>query len=84
MVAVSMELTLLHVVVTVFSFGMVAHHLVSFDQSRWAQLFQLTTPMYPDIAWMLVFAAGIFLVASMVPSRKRVEFLPQIKSDAHG
>ncbi len=75
MVAVSMELTLLHVLVAVFSFAMVAHHLVSFDQQRWAQLFQLTTPMYPDIAWMLVLAAGIFLVASMVPSRKRVELL---------
>jgi hypothetical protein len=73
MVAVSMELTLLHVLLAVFSFGMVAHHLVSFDQQRWAQLFQLTTPMYPDIAWMLVLVAAIFLVASMVPSRKRID-----------
>ncbi len=75
MVAVSMELTLLHVVLAVFAFSMVAHHLVSFDPQRWAQLFQLTTPMYPDIAWMLVLVAAIFLVAACVPSGKRVDIL---------
>jgi hypothetical protein len=75
MVAVSMELTLLHVLLAVFAFAMVAHHLVTFDSQRWAQLFQLTTPMYPDIAWMLVLVAGIFLVASLVPSDKRELFV---------
>jgi hypothetical protein len=74
MVAVSMELTLLHVIVAAFAFAMVAHHLVSFDQQRWPQLFQLTTPMYPDIAWLLLLVAAIFLVASLVPSRKHKEF----------
>jgi len=74
MVAVSMELTLLHVLLAVFAFAMVAHHLASFDPQRWPQLFQLATPMYPDIAWMLLLVAAIFLVASLVPSGKRSEF----------
>jgi hypothetical protein len=82
MVAVSMELTLLHVVLAVFAFSMVAHHLVTFDAQRWAQLFQLTTPMYPDVAWMLVLIAAIFLVAALVPSRKRMGTSARMESDS--
>ncbi len=70
MVAVSMELTLLHVVLAVFGFAMVAVQLVAYDPQRWPQLVQLVTPMYPDIAWMLLLLTAIFLVASLVPSRK--------------
>ncbi|HEX4054291.1 MAG TPA: hypothetical protein VHX86_08500 [Tepidisphaeraceae bacterium] len=84
MVAVSMELTLLHVVLAVFGFAMVAQQLLSANSQRWPQFVQLVTPMYPDIAWMLLLLTGIFLVASLVPSRKPKIFSRGYKSDENG
>ena len=75
MVAVSMELSLLHVFAGGASrspwWPTTWFHLTS---SRWPQLFQLTTPMYPDIAWLMLLVAAIFLVASLVPSRSTKNF----------
>ena len=70
MVAVSLELSLLHVLLAAVPFAMVTRQLVTPESSRWPQLFDLTTPWYPGMGWLMVFVAGIFLVASLVPSRK--------------
>jgi hypothetical protein len=70
MVAVSMELTLLHVVLAVFGFAMVAQQLLSANAQRWPQLNGLMNSTYPDVAWMMLLIAGIVLVAALVPSRK--------------
>ncbi len=73
MVAVSLELSLLHVLLAVVSFAMVAHQLLNFDQTRWPQLFDLMTPTYPGLGWMMVLIAGVFFVAGLVPSRREEE-----------
>jgi hypothetical protein len=70
MVAVSLELTLLHVVLTVAAFAMVARQLVNFEPSRWPQLMNFTTPWFPGVGWLMVFVAAIFVFAALVPSRK--------------
>jgi hypothetical protein len=70
LVAVSLEMTLLHVVLTVTTFAMVARQLVNFEPSRWPQLFQFTTPWFPGMGWLMVFVAAIFVFAALVPSRK--------------
>lgn len=69
MVAVSLELSLLHIVLAVVAFATVAHQLLNYDQSRWPQLFQLMTPTFPGAGWLLVFVMAIFFVAALVPSR---------------
>jgi hypothetical protein len=70
MVAVSLDLSLLHVVVAALAFMMVACHLANFDQSRWPQLLDLATKTFPGIAWAMLLVAAIFLVASLVPGKK--------------
>ena len=73
MVAVSLELSLLHVLLAAVSFAMVAKQLANFDPSRWPQLLQLMTPTFPGIAWMMLLITAIFFVAALVPSRRRGE-----------
>jgi hypothetical protein len=70
MVAVSLELSLLHIVLAAVSFAMVAKQLASFDTSRWPQLLQLMNPTFPGIAWMMLLITAIFFVAALVPSRR--------------
>ena len=70
MVAVSLELSLLHLLLTVVSFAMVTRQLVNFESSRWPQLFQFTTPWFPGMGWLMTLIAAIFLFASLIPSRK--------------
>jgi hypothetical protein len=70
MVAVSLELSLLHVVLAVISFAMVAKQLATFDGNRWPQLLQLMNPTFPGIGWLLIFLTAIFLVAALAPSGK--------------
>jgi len=69
MVAVSLELSLLHVVLAAISFATVAKQLLNYDPSRWPQLHSLMTPTHPGIAWLLLLLTAIFLVAAVVPSR---------------
>jgi hypothetical protein len=69
MVAVSLELSLLHIVLAAVSFAMVAKQLASFDTSRWPQLLQLMNPTFPGIAWMMLLITAIFFVAALVPGR---------------
>jgi len=70
MVAVSLELSLLHIVLAAISFAMVARQLASFDPTRWPQLIQLMTPTFPGIGWLMLLVTAIFLVAALVPSRR--------------
>jgi len=70
MVAVSLELSLLHVVLAVVSFAMVARQLVAFDPNRWPQLIELMTPTFPGLGWLLLLVAAIFFFAALVPSRR--------------
>jgi hypothetical protein len=70
MVAVSLELSLLHIVLAAVSFAMVAKQLASFDTSRWPQLLQLMNPTFPGIAWMMLLITAIFFVAALVPGRR--------------
>jgi hypothetical protein len=70
MVAVSLELSLVHVLLAAISFAMVAKQLANFDTTRWPQLLSLMNPTFPGIGWMMVMIALIFLVASMAPSRR--------------
>jgi hypothetical protein len=72
MVAVSLELSLLHVVLAAVSFAMVAKQLCNFDQTRWPQLLQLMDPSFPGLAWLMLLVTAIFLVAALVPSRRRL------------
>ncbi len=69
MVAVSLELSLLHVLLAVVGFATIAHQLLNFDNSRWPQLFQFMTPTFPGAGWLMVFVMGIFFFAGLVPSR---------------
>jgi hypothetical protein len=75
MVAVSVELSLLHVALSAICFGMIAQQLASVDPSRWPQLGSLMTPTFPGIAWLMLLITAIFLVAAVVPSR-RIPFEP--------
>jgi hypothetical protein len=70
MVAVSLELSLLHIVLAAVSFAMVAKQLASFDTTRWPQLLQLMNPTFPGIAWMMLLITAIFFVAALVPGRR--------------
>jgi hypothetical protein len=70
MVAVSLELSLLHVVLAAISFATVARQLLNYDPSRWPQLYSLMTPTHPGIAWLLLLLTAIFLVAALAPSRR--------------
>jgi hypothetical protein len=69
MVAVSLELSLLHVLLSAIGFATVTRQLLNYDASRWPQLYSLMTPTHPGIAWLLLLATAIFLVAALVPSR---------------
>jgi hypothetical protein len=70
MVGVSLELSLLHVLLAVVAFAEIARQLVNYESSRWPQLWDLTGPWFPGVGWLMVFIAAIFVVASLVPSRK--------------
>jgi len=70
MVAVSLELSLLHIVLAAVSFAVVARQLANFDPNRWPQLVQLMTPTFPGLAWLILLMTAIFLVAALVPSRR--------------
>jgi len=71
MVAVSLELSLLHVLLAAASFAMVAKQLCNYDQTRWPQMLQLMNPTFPGMGWMMLLITAIFFVAALVPSRKR-------------
>jgi hypothetical protein len=70
MVAVSLELSLLHVLLSAIGFATVARQLLNYDASRWPQLYSLMTPTHPGIAWLLLLVTAIFLAAAVVPSRR--------------
>jgi len=69
MVAVSLELSLLHVALSAICFATVARQLLNYDASRWPQLYSLMTPTHPGIAWLMLLVTGIFLVGALVPGR---------------
>jgi hypothetical protein len=73
MVAVSLELSLLHIVLAAVSFAMITRQLVSIDPSRWPQLFHLMNPTFPGIAWLMLLVTAIFFVAALVPGRGRAQ-----------
>jgi len=59
-----------HVLLTLLSAGMVAKQLLLFDPSRWPRVFTLFTNTFPDIGWMLLLIAGIYLVCALIPTRR--------------
>jgi len=70
-VAVSLELTLLHVVFAAVCFGMITRQLAMSDTNRWPQVMEVMNPTYPGIAWLLMGVTAIFFVAALVPSRRK-------------
>ena len=69
-VGVSTGLSLLHVLLTILSTGMVCQQMLRIDPSRWPGVFTLFSNTYPDIGWMMLLIAGIYLVSAMIPSRR--------------
>ena len=74
MVAVSLGLSLLHVLLAILATGMMAHQLmqVSGDPGRWPMLYRVFDGVYPDAGWMMLLLAATFLVAALLPGRRRV------------
>ena len=73
MVAVSLGLSLLHVVLAVFATGMIAHQLmqVQGDPGRWPMLYRVFDRVYPDAGWMMLLLAAVFFIAAMMPSGEK-------------
>lgn len=69
-VGVSVGLSLLHVLLTILSTGMVCMQMLRIDPSRWPAMFTLFSTTYPDIGWMMLLIAAIYLFAAMIPSRR--------------
>jgi len=57
-VGVSTGLSLLHVLLTILSTGMVCQQMLRIDPSRWPGVFTLFSNTYPDIGWMMLADRG--------------------------
>jgi hypothetical protein len=69
-VGISTGLTLLHVLLSILATGMMGMQLLKMDPARWPAAYTLFGNTYPDIGWMMLLIAGIYLVSAMIPSRR--------------
>jgi hypothetical protein len=70
MVAVSTGFSLLHVLMSLLATGMVAHQLLERDPGRWPMLQHVFDRLYPDLGWMMLLLAAVFLWGALTSTRR--------------
>jgi hypothetical protein len=78
LVGISAEMSLLPFLQTVLATLMLGNQMLAFNTDTAPVAFSITQPTYPDLGWLTVLLAGVFLVSALMPSwkwRRPVEVL---------
>jgi hypothetical protein len=71
LIVLSTGLSLMSILLTLFSAGMIAHQtMMAPDRARWPAMFDLFTRLFPDAGWMMLMIALVFFALALMPSRK--------------
>jgi len=76
LIGVSAELSLLPFLQTVLACVMLGNQMLGTDSNAAPVAFSITHPTYPDLGWLMVLLAAVFLCSALMPSwrwRRRVE-----------
>ncbi len=69
LVGVSVEMSLLHVLLTVISWSVVANQMLQQAPSTAPMSLAITQNTFPDAGWLMLLLAAVFLFAAISPSR---------------
>ena len=70
LVGISAEMSLLPFLQTVLAAVMLGNQTLDFATDTAPVAFSITQPTYPDLGWLTVLLAGVFLVSALMPSLK--------------
>jgi hypothetical protein len=70
LVGISVEMSLLAFLQTVLACTMLGNQMISLNASTSPVALSITQPTYPDIAWVTMLVAAIFLYSALTPSRR--------------
>ena len=70
LVGISAEMSLLPFLQTVLATLMLGNQMLDFSTDTAPVAFSMTQPTYPDLGWLTVLLAAVFLVSALMPSLK--------------
>jgi hypothetical protein len=70
-VGVGVGMTLLHLVVTALALAQICHTMFKRDPGLWPTCKSIVDGLYPEIGWLVLLLAGVYLYMSLAPSRRR-------------
>jgi len=70
LIGVSAEMSLLAFLQTVLACTMLGNQMLKFSPATAPVAFSITQRTYPDLAWLMVLLAAVFLVSALMPSLK--------------